>query len=96
MGATHATEVGFVWNDPSLKTNPERTLISDFMSRAWASFIVDQDPNNHGIKNIPLWEPYSKVASGHNFVIDERGFWTENDTFRNESIAVIMAEIMKL
>lgn len=96
MGVTHARETSFVWNNPAVRTDDMRSQVTDFMSRAWAAFIVDQDPNNHGVQNIPSWEPYSKSALGQNFVIGEDGFSKEVDNFRGTAINVIIAEILKL
>jgi carboxylesterase type B len=96
MGSTHSCEIGFVWSDPSIKVDPMRTRVSEFMSRAWASFIVDQNPNEHGIETVPKWEPYSTTSSGRNLVIGEDGFTTENDIFRKDAMSVIIDEILKI
>jgi triacylglycerol lipase len=95
-GATHGIEIGFVWNTPSLKTNDGLTKTVNFMSRAWASFVVDLNPNNHGLSGIPTWNTYSTSSSGQNFVIQNGTFSTEDDTFRRDGINIINNAVLKL
>ena len=72
------------------------TKTVNFMSRAWASFVVDLNPNNHGLSGIPTWNTYSTSSSGQNFVIQNGTFSTEDDTFRRDGINVINNAVLKL
>ncbi|KAH8898287.1 alpha/beta-hydrolase [Thozetella sp. PMI_491] len=49
-GAFHSADVAFVFNNVagSQYENPQLQAISVLMSRMWASFVSDLDPNNHG------------------------------------------------
>jgi acetylcholinesterase len=94
-GATHGIEIGFVWNSPSLKTDTGMTATVNFMSRAWASFVVDLNPNNHGLSGIPTWNTYSASSSGQNFVVQNGTFTTEDDTFRLDGIGLINNAVLK-
>lgn len=85
-----------MWNDPFVKSDQARTQVSEFMSRAWASFVVDMNPNDHKVKGVPNWEPYSTSASGWNLVIGEDGFADEDDVFRRDAIDAIIHEILKI
>jgi acetylcholinesterase len=88
-GAAHGDEVNFVWNDPDLKTTPELTKVTDFMARSWVSFVVDLTPNNHGLPDIPVWEPYSSRDDGANIVIDIDCIYVETDDFRQRGIELL-------
>jgi carboxylesterase type B len=50
LGAFHSSELAFVFNivDTEAYDSPELQATSVLMSRAWASFIHDLNPNNHG------------------------------------------------
>ena len=51
-----------------LRNGTAQTQLVDLMSRAWASFVVDLDPNNHGLQGIPKWENYTSRLHGAGFV----------------------------
>ena len=95
-GATHGADVSYVWNTPSLRTDADTSRTIDFVSRAWASFVVDLTPNHHGLQNIATWNPYSTSTSGQNFVIALNNFSTELDTFRVPGITVINDAVLEL
>jgi triacylglycerol lipase len=95
-GATHGADVSYVWNTPSLRTDADTSRTIDFVSRAWASFVVDLTPNHHGLQNIATWNPYSTSTSGQNFVIALNNFSTELDTFRVPGITVINDAVLML
>jgi carboxylesterase type B len=50
LGASHACELPFVFNnvEKAEYDNPQLQETSILMSRAWASFVHDLSPNNHG------------------------------------------------
>jgi acetylcholinesterase len=95
-GSTHASDIGFVWSNPSLKNDPTRAPIVDFMSRAWISFIADLTPNHHGLERFPTWHPYTASPFGQNFVIAQDGFKTEDDIYRRKELEFITDAILRL
>lgn len=65
LGSTHFQEVAFVFNNidgEGYATNPFGNMtahdnekfvnLSKLMSRSWVSFIVDGDPNLHGLEGV--------------------------------------------
>ncbi len=65
VGSTHFQEVAFVFDNVrgegyatnpfgnmTADDNPRFVELSNLMSRSWISFIVDGDPNNHGIESV--------------------------------------------
>jgi carboxylesterase type B len=96
LGATHGSDVPYVWNTPSLCTDPNTCRTIDFVSRAWVSFVHDLTPNNHGLQGIATWNPYATSSSGQNFVIALNNFSTELDTFRSAGIGVINSAVLTL
>jgi acetylcholinesterase len=97
LGAAHGIEIGYVWNEPTLRlTSTAISKTVDFVSRAWASFIYDLDPNHHGLRGIPAWKPYSSSSTGVNLVIATDSFTSEDDTFRSEGIELINSVILNL
>lgn len=49
VGSPHAVELAFVFNNvASSSYNDELRSVSTLMSRVWASFISDLNPNHHG------------------------------------------------
>jgi len=89
FGSTHGYEVNFVWNMPAVKTTPDYSLVADFMSRSWASFVSDLDPNQHGLEGMPTWEQYSSRPEGANFVVQIGGYGMESDIYRFQGIDFI-------
>jgi triacylglycerol lipase len=96
LGSTHAIEIGYVWNTPAVRTNSDLSRTVDFMSRAWVSFVVDLNPNNHGLSGIATWNKYSAAPQGQNFVIATNSFSTEVDTYRTNGINTINNAVLKL
>lgn len=90
-GATHFQEVAFVFNNlqglgyadnPFLgqpQTYPE---LSQLMSRMWASFVHDGDPNGHGLSGYQEWPAYDIVAGGG---VGMDYFFDANTTSRPEA-----------
>ena len=53
LGSTHGIDINYVWNSPALKKNSTAVAKTvDFMSRVWAAFVVDQNPNGHGVSGV--------------------------------------------
>lgn len=89
-GSAHGDEVNYVWNWPDLRAySPESSKVVDVMAKTWVSFFVDLTPNNHGLEDVPIWEPYSSNTEGENFVIEIDSIDTEVDNFRKEGIDLI-------
>jgi carboxylesterase type B len=103
IGATHFSEVAFVFNntrglgyDPNPFQNapPSFFSLALLMSRAWVSFITMSDPNNHGISGVVEWPAYNATGggAGRNLVFDTQaqgGALVEWDTWRGEGVAWI-------
>jgi acetylcholinesterase len=97
LGSTHGIDINYVWNNPTLKNNSTDVAKTvDFMSRAWAAFVVDQNPNGHGVSGVANWNPYSADSKGQNFVIQVGKWSTESDTFRKQGIDVINTAVLRL
>jgi len=94
FGSTHGIEIPYVFNSPVLQVSNATARTADFISRAWISFIVDLNPNFHGIEGIPKWNRYSSLPAGENFVIGVDNFSTEADTYRSEGINFINSAII--
>ncbi|KAG2521680.1 hypothetical protein BBO99_00005858 [Phytophthora kernoviae] len=102
LGATHFTEVAFVFynlagngynnsvaTDPFLNKPESYTQLARLMTRMWVSFIVDQTPNNN-LTDVE-WPQYS-LDDPQNFVFDTNVTnvsYVEPDFFRTEAIAYI-------
>lgn len=103
LGSTHFTEVAFVFynlegngyntsvaTDPFLNKPDNFKQLARIMTRMWASFIVDQTPNNNGVIDIE-WPQYS-LDDPQNIVFDANVTdlaYIEPDLFRAEAIAYI-------
>jgi acetylcholinesterase len=88
-GAAHGDEVNFVWALPGLRNGTAQTQLVDLMSRAWVSFVVDLDPNNHGLKGIPRWEDYTSRVHGAGFVFQLDNLTMETDDYRHDGIELL-------
>jgi para-nitrobenzyl esterase len=58
LGAAHAAELQFVWNNPDLASSPDmvkKQLAAD-MHKAWVAFIKTGNPN---CSTLPQWPNYS-------------------------------------
>ncbi|GAB7348751.1 hypothetical protein MBLNU459_g7483t2 [Dothideomycetes sp. NU459] len=97
---THFQEVSFVFNNleglgyavnPFANKSESYTELSALMSKSWASFVYDLDPNGWKDRNssVPAWPTYS-VSNPLNLVFDANvTSYTEPDTFRAEGIKLI-------
>jgi carboxylesterase type B len=102
QGATHFTEVAFVFNNvqglgytvnPFTNRSERYTQLSSLMSKSWASFVYDLDPNGWVGRDatVPAWPAYS-VESPMNMVWEANiTSHTEPDTFRAEGISILNA-----
>jgi Carboxylesterase family len=96
LGSTHGIEIPYAWNFPTLQLDPKTAKTANFVWRACVSFINNLDPNDHGVEDIPRWNPYSTQPTGENFVIDVNDFSTESDTYRFAGISFIKAALLEL
>ncbi|KAK5446502.1 hypothetical protein LTS15_009841 [Exophiala xenobiotica] len=103
-GATHFQEVAFVFDnilgqgynnsvavDPFANKPPSYDRLASIMSRMWASFIVDVDPNDTGNATSVHWPAYTSAAP-QNLVFDTNAtnlMYVEQDYFRAEGIQYI-------
>jgi carboxylesterase type B len=99
---THGRELSFVFDntggdaydpDPFADMPPSYFELAALMSRMWVSFVVDGDPNGHGVRGQPEWPVYVAANGyGENFVFDaNRTNYVELDTFRAEGIAYLQS-----
>jgi triacylglycerol lipase len=104
IGVTHYQEVAWVFNNidgvgyatnpfnGSLINRPGYVQVSTLMSRMWASFATDLDPNNHGLTGYPTWPKYTLdvEGAGDNFVFDANvTSYVERDDYRVPGMAFI-------
>ncbi|GAB7340076.1 hypothetical protein MBLNU457_6569t1 [Dothideomycetes sp. NU457] len=101
-GVPHFQEVAFVFNniqgvgyavDPFANKSQSYIDLSNLMSKSWASFIYDTNPNNFTGRpgNVTAWPRYS-VSNPMDIVWDANvTSYAEPDTFRKEGIALINA-----
>jgi len=92
QGAAHLLELNYVWNNPALSAASSEThRLVRIMSRTWVSFIVNQDPNGHGLVGLPIWNTYSSSPERENIVFQLDSVYKEKDTWRNNGIEAIIA-----
>lgn len=106
VGSTHFQEVAFVFDNtngygyvldainPFTGEPPTYTKLAKIMSRMWVSFVVNLDPNKHGIAGVPKWPAYdiNDGLGAQDMVFDANVTtlaYPERDTFRAEGIAFI-------
>jgi triacylglycerol lipase len=106
VGSTHFQEVAFVFDNvhgygyvldainPFTDEPPPYTRLAKIMSRMWVSFVVNLEPNKHGIAGVPDWPAYdiSDGLGAQDMVFDANVTtlaYPERDTFRAEGIAFI-------
>jgi len=101
-GVPHFQEVSFVFNNlqglgyavnPFANKSQSYIDLSNLMSKSWASFIYDLDPNGFSGRqtDVPAWPQYD-VNNPMNIVWDANvTSYAEPDTFRKEGIALINA-----
>ncbi|KAF3019399.1 hypothetical protein E8E14_012415 [Neopestalotiopsis sp. 37M] len=107
VGATHYQEVAWVFNNvdgAGYATNPFNASLVDrdayvgvstLMSRMWASFAADLDPNHHGLTGYPVWPAYTLENEGidANFVFDANvTSYVEKDDYRVPGMAFIASK----
>jgi acetylcholinesterase len=92
--------VAFVFNNldglgyavnPFLNKSESYAQLSDLMSKSWASFVYDLDPNGWSGRDeaVPAWPVYD-VENPLNIVWDANvTSYTEPDTFRAEGIKIL-------
>jgi acetylcholinesterase len=97
---THFQEVAFVFNNlqglgyavnPFLNKSQSYIDLSDLMSKSWASFVYDQDPNSWKGRNssVPDWPRYDN-SNPMDFVFDANvTSHPEPDTYRAEGMKLI-------
>lgn len=96
---THAMEMAFVFGitegggytpNPIAGMPESYDELSNLMSKMWISFVVDGNPNGHGM-DAPRWPAYDATDEyGENYVFDANvTSHVEPDTFRAEGIAYI-------
>jgi len=98
----HFQEVAFVFNnidglgyavDPFQNKSQSYIDLSNLMSKSWASFVNDLDPNSWSGRqaNVTAWPQYD-VSCPQNMVWDANvTSHAEPDTFREEGIALLNA-----
>lgn len=102
-GAGHAQELVYVFDNNKALSNtseaisagfnpsPKSANISESMSKMWANFITELDPNvNHDkipMEDVPEWPEYGDETK--NMVFDLNGFYLEDDDFRSKQIDFI-------
>jgi para-nitrobenzyl esterase len=64
-------------------TGPERQALANLMSRAWASFARNGDPNYSGL---PAWPAYS--AQQRSVIVFDDVSRVVNDPYRDERLAI--------
>ncbi|KAJ0422605.1 Alpha/Beta hydrolase protein [Aspergillus carlsbadensis] len=101
IGVSHFAEIPFVFANPvqnftKLGGDPARLELANLAARMWTSFVVDLDPNDHGVSDIAQWPRYpskssSTKAKPSNFVFRlPRGeSYVEDDTYREEGMAYL-------
>ncbi|EXF81415.1 lipase 2 [Colletotrichum fioriniae PJ7] len=97
IGATHAKEIFFVFNDQSrddydvwpLQDKPQSfSDLASIMATAWASFVATGDPNSNGSVNGTNWPLYNE--SKKNFVFTGNvTSHVENDDTREQEISFL-------
>ncbi|OTA01572.1 dipeptidyl peptidase 5 [Trichoderma parareesei] len=98
---THYSEIVHVFDNPDKNVNwigpyPILSELANYVSRAWVSFIHDQNPNNHGLQNKPVWPRYD-ASKPQNIVFRAGASWIEKDDWRKEQLAywsTIWSEVM--
>ena len=102
QGVTHFTEVAFVFNNvdglgytvnPFANRSSSYTDLSSLMSKSWASFAYDLDPNGWAGRdtNVPAWPAYS-INNPLNMVWEANvTSHMELDTFRAAGMDILNA-----
>lgn len=103
IGATHFQEVAFVMDNvkgngyainPFLDMPAAYTQLATLMSRSWISFVVNLQPNAHGVRAVPEWPMYNvsdgKGAQDMLFDANVSSLAVpERDTYRAEAISFV-------
>ncbi|KAI5923679.1 Alpha/Beta hydrolase protein [Camillea tinctor] len=103
LGTGHFQEIAYVFyniegegyesDQVPFKDATEGMLkLADLMSRMWISFVVDQDPNNHGISDIPEWPVYNNsLGYASEFYFNTESPRAQLDNYRLEGTTFINA-----
>ncbi|GKU09056.1 unnamed protein product [Fusarium langsethiae] len=73
LGAHHGADMPYIFNNvegPGYDS-PQMQNMSILLSRTWASFVSELDPNNHGLDGYPVWPKWNTsqpVGVGSNMV----------------------------
>ncbi|GJN88189.1 hypothetical protein Rhopal_001154-T1 [Rhodotorula paludigena] len=95
IGATHATEIPYVFSNPDTIGPRERdNSLGRFMTRSWVSFIHSLSPAHTGICDAPRWPAYSK-KDPRNMVFSSHGSYIETDDYRTDGIALLTEQRIK-
>ncbi|KAL2838405.1 Alpha/Beta hydrolase protein [Aspergillus pseudodeflectus] len=101
IGVSHFAEIPFVFANPvqnftRLGDDPARLELANLAARMWTSFVVDLDPNGHGVSDISQWPRYPFKSSStkvqpSNFVfrLPRDQSYVEDDTYREEGMAYL-------
>ncbi|KAK5071174.1 hypothetical protein LTS08_000188 [Lithohypha guttulata] len=101
-GSVHFQEVAFVFNNLQglgyafnpFQGQPQSYVdLSSLMSRMWASFVHDGNPNGHGLQGYQQWPAYDVVSGGgvgYDYFFDANTTSRpEKDSWRAEGIAYL-------
>ncbi|KAL2838367.1 Alpha/Beta hydrolase protein [Aspergillus pseudoustus] len=101
IGVCHFAEIPFVFANPvqdftALGDDPARLELANLAAQMWTSFVVDLDPNGHGVSDIAEWPQYPSTSSStkekpSNFVfrLPRSQSYVEDDTYRKEGMAYL-------
>ncbi|KAL2810891.1 Alpha/Beta hydrolase protein [Aspergillus granulosus] len=100
IGVTHFAEIPFIFANPvqnftKLGDDPARLELANLAARMWTSFVVDLDPNGHGVSDIAQWPRYSRSNPAKNkpsnfvFRLPRSQSYVEDDTYRKEGMAYL-------
>ncbi|KAL0783676.1 hypothetical protein CaCOL14_001582 [Colletotrichum acutatum] len=65
LGSHHSIDVSFIFNalEEDTMSEPQFATASKLMGRAWASFVSNLNPNNHGVPGTPIWPAWTAEKS---------------------------------
>ncbi|KAI9370647.1 Alpha/Beta hydrolase protein [Aspergillus egyptiacus] len=96
IGVGHFAEIPFVFANPAqnftpLGDDPARLDLANLAARMWTSFVVDLDPNGHGVPGIPGWPQYTTSPRPSNFVfrLPKSESYVEDDDYRADGMSYI-------
>ncbi|KAK4234233.1 Alpha/Beta hydrolase protein [Achaetomium macrosporum] len=101
IGTPHFAEVAYVFNNiqglgyysyqnPFTNATESMFQLANLVSRMWVSFIVDLDPNNHGVPGIERWPAYNNTDGyGEEFYLHPERSGVRLDNYRLEGTTFI-------